>query len=113
MRVNHSDVKGLPFSDEFSQIGITALGLAIYVGVRLGLVQWVGQGSLAAFYVLFLTTIYALKLAIDTFFLTNYDRKQCLLFSLGLNSVFFVQYYILGSTEGIYDQTIYSAMADY
>ena len=42
MRVNHSDVKGLPFSDEFSQIGITALGLAIYVGVRLGLMQWVG-----------------------------------------------------------------------
>ena len=113
MRVNHSDVKGLPFSDEFSRVSITAFGLAIYVGIRLGLTHWLGEGSLAAFYVLVLITVYALKLAIDTFFLTNYDRKQCLLFGLAINGAFYILYYILGTVEGIYDQGMIASLADY
>ena len=113
MRVSHSDVKEAPYSSEFNRVAMTALGLAIYLLVRVAGREWLGEGSMAAFYILTMILVYAVKLAIDNFFLSNYNKKFCFLFAVGLNVFFFTLFVLLSTTEGIYDSTIASVMDNY
>ena len=69
--------------------------------------------SLITFYILVLIIIYTLKQGIDVFFLTNYNRKICLLISFGVNLFFFLSYVTLEPYEGIFDQSIKQVTHDY
>lgn len=58
------------------------------------------------FYTLCLLLVYTAKLGVDTFFMTNYGRKNCLLVALGLNATFIVFFELLGNNEGVFDQNL-------
>lgn len=66
-----------------------------------------------SFYVLTLILVYTLKLGVETFILTNYNRMVCILVGLGLNLIFFFLFYFLSNIEGVYDQTIKEVVEDY
>lgn len=57
--------------------------------------------------------IYTLKLGIDTFFLTNYSKKQCFLLALGLNVFFYIIVVLFDQVEGVFDQQIKIIIQDY
>jgi hypothetical protein len=69
--------------------------------------------SLVTFYILILLLVYTIKLGIDTFFLTNYNKKHCFGIAFGINCIFYIFYLILGSSEGVYDNKLEIAISDY
>ena len=69
---------------------MTTASLVVFVGLRLVVGLVYKHQALLSSYTLGIILIYVLKLGIDTFLLTNYSRKQCFWFALGLNLLFYL-----------------------
>lgn len=66
-----------------------------------------------AFYVLVAIIVYTIKLGIDTFFKTSYNKRACILIALSLNIAFMGLFITLESQQGLYDQRIKEKTIDY
>ena len=52
-------------------------------------------------------------MGVDTFLLTNYNKKTCFLIALGINTFFYMIMTTLDNTDGVYDRTIRTVASDY
>jgi hypothetical protein len=92
---------------------MTTAGLVLFLIFKIGANLIYPIYSLLSFYVLGLILVYTLKMGIDTFFLTNYNKKICFLIAIGINMAFYMIIISLDNIEGVYDQTIKSLASDY
>lgn len=106
LKLEYGNVKEYPFSGELNRILMTTLTLTIFVLVRVIMNYFLGIESMMAFYVLVAITIYTIKLGLDTFLKTNYNKKTCILITLALNVFYAIMYFTLEKQQGLYDQQI-------
>jgi len=92
---------------------MTTFGLVIFILLKLIISFFFPSQSLLTFYTLVLIFIYTIKIGLDTFFLTNYSKKNCFLLALGLNLIFFVFLMSFDSMDGVYDRTLRTIAKDY
>ena len=85
---------------------MTTLTITIFVLVRVIMSFFFSTESMMAFYVLVAIIIYTIKLGIDTFLKTNYNKKTCALIALALNLFYAIMFYTLERQQGLYDQQI-------
>jgi hypothetical protein len=76
---------------------MTTTGLLLFIALRLVIALVYEKESLLSFYTLAIILIYSLKLGIDCFFLTNYNRRNCLILALGLNVFFYLLAVVFGN----------------
>jgi hypothetical protein len=92
---------------------MTTVGLVLFVVLKICVnVIYTGQ-SLLSFYVLVLILVYTIKTGIETFLLTNYNKKTCFLIALGINLSFYIIMLSLDSLDGVYDRNIRNVASDY
>lgn len=92
---------------------MTTVGLVLFVIFKIAANLVYPIYSLLSFYVLGLILIYTVKMGVDTFFLTNYNKKICFLIAIVINIGFYLIIISFDSIEGVYDQTIKSIASDY
>lgn len=89
------------------------MGLTIFFAIRIIVNFIYPNESLFPFYTTSLMLIYSVKLGIDTFFMTNYGRKNCFLIALIINAVFYVFFIGFGESEGVFDKQLQRVVSDY
>ncbi len=72
---------------------MSTTGLIILIIIRCILSVIYKDQSVLCFYMISLIFIYTLKLGVETFLLTNYNRKNCILIALCSNLFFYFLYY--------------------
>lgn len=106
MKLEYGNVKQYPFSGELNRVLMTTLTLTIFVLVRVIMNYFLSIESMMAFYVLVAILVYTIKLGIETFFKTNYNKRSCALIALALNVFYIIAYITLERQQGLYDQQI-------
>jgi hypothetical protein len=113
IKVQYDNVKEYPFANELSRVLMTAAVLVIIVLLRIVIDLFFPLDGLLTFYILAAIIVYTLKLGVETFLLTNYNRKVCFAIALGLNFFFMALFVVMEQYEGVYDQTISRITRDY
>jgi len=76
---------------------MTIAGLVLYLLIRLIILPFLPNDSMLIFYIMVLISCYMIKIGMDTFFKTNYNKRNCFLISLGLNLFFYLLLATLGN----------------
>lgn len=92
---------------------MTTLGVSIYAIIRVFLSLFVDESSMLMFYIIILITGYMLKMGVDILSISPYNKKICVMTSLGINILFYLLMITLGNVEGVYDGGLASASQDY
>lgn len=92
---------------------MTVAGILIFAIFRFVLSFFVEDSSMLMFYIIVLISVYTIKLGVDIFLMSSYNKKTCVLISLGINIVFYILMVCFEGVEGIYDSTINVIVADY
>lgn len=76
---------------------MTMAALVIFYLIRAPLSPFLPEISHLTFYVLVTILVYAIKVSVDVFMVTEYKSFTVILFALILNSVYFILYLALNS----------------
>jgi hypothetical protein len=99
--------------NEFSRVVTTIVGLALFFAIRIIVNLVYPDESLFPFYTTALILIYTIKLGIDTFFMTNYGRKNPFLIAVSINVIFYFFFIAFGDSEGVFDKHLQTVVTDY
>jgi hypothetical protein len=112
IQTQYDQVKTYPFCNEHERVVMTLFALAIHLGIRIALKPILPEVSQLPFYLLVLIQIYAVKIAVDVFMVSAYKSVASLAVAVVLNVAIMASSVVLGSTEGVYDQSLQREASD-
>lgn len=103
LKVNYDDVKDHPLSTEFNRILMTIACIVLYVPWKFLLNMLLQDSSMLLFYISIIIGCYMCKIGVNIISISVYNKKVCVLVSVGLNALFYLLMITMEGIEGLYD----------